>query len=1378
MDIVFQSETLNHAKYVDDDHELHVCSSEHVEIHATPCEPECSTVLSACVSTDLCIDVTSKVNVNDPCSSSSASHTLSNSCPGSSNSCPSSSTPSAPAENVLENVPLPVDLFTARGPDSSGLLRVTTRIAYGARTSRPLSALVDIGFTGTVLVSSQIAAELGGAPDAPVQPIKLADGSLVRSTQAFPNATLTVGSKRHRLREVTPSIRVFPLQSYDMILGKAWLDAHGTLIDCPANTITLRCGPRPLVVHGRAASSVELACLSDTFAETPGLMNCNQFQRFLRDNDVETAACFLVEGDTPESLANVTLVQNLAEAKQLHATSTSMDALRQKLDAQAHVSAESRDKFLSMLHDYHDSVFAEREFTSVEDALSREVQHEIHEEPGSTPPCGGIYRLRGPMLDELKKQLKALLAGGLIRPSMSPYGAPVLFARKKGGEWRMCIDYRALNKITVKDKFPLPRAEDLFDQLKGAKHFTKIDLKSGYHQIKVRPEDVHKTAFRSPLGAFEWLVMPFGLTNAPATFQRFVNHILQEYLCDFVCVYMDDILIYSKTEEEHIQHVKKVLDVLREHKLLAKMSKCEFFASQVEYLGHVVSAHGISVDPAKVKAITDWPVLRSKTEVRSFLGLANYYRRFIENFSAITAPLSALVHDSAPENVEWSPTLDRAFAKVKYVLTHAPVLRTYDPNLKCILITDASSSHEAIGAVLMQDDGKGPRPIEYYSRKMSPAETRYPTREQELLAIKDALEHWRHYLLAARFDIYSDHESLKYLQTQKDLKGKMLRWLDFMQQFDFGDIKYLPGAKNPVGDALSRPPIRELACLHVMDADGAVTLFCMSQVSTPVMNIHTRIQQEIKTCPDFGKIFAEVSASDFDPQTHEYRDKYYVDKGMLYFRAGTRHEPRICVPLSLRASLLHEYHDSPVCGHVGVDKTYALISREYYWIPMHRDVTTYVRSCAACQYSKNTTQAPAGLAQPLSLPTEPGQVYGIDYIVGLPADHEGNNCCVTIVDLCSKRVSLTAAVSSKDPRDASNPLTAEKTARIFFDKIFSHKGLPLAIVSDRDSRFTSTFWQELHKLTGTKLFMSTAFHPQSDGLTERNNRTLIEILRTRLIADGGAWTDFLTATEFAINNTLQASTGMSPLFMEHGIHPRLPADLPPNLDNSPATDFRTRLEVALRRGQDAAAEAQIRMTAQLDKHRRPSPFKVGDLVYLSTNNLTVTPGDSSKFTERFVGPFRILELRGHNNAAKLDLPQAYLSRGIHPVFNVSLLKPHTHRPSHLGPSALHTPPPVATTHDGVHVYEVDHIVTQQVRKSGLHVVRVRWKGYGPQHDTWEPYNNILADCPQAIAAYEASRRPPAPRRHRARDRDHNRDLDDASNRDRDRRSSARARARQ
>jgi predicted aspartyl protease len=742
--------------------------------------------------------------------------------------------------------------------------------------------LIDTGFSGWALLDAKVAKELKCHLTTDTQPVRLADGSVVESSHVVENTIMTVGTVHH---EAT-TLRVFPLHSYDMILGKAWLDARDAAIICATNELHLDYSTLPVIVHGHEACHIDGSSLSNVF--THGLSTCNQFTKFVRQNDdLELMAAFLKDGNDDE-LLNVAFTHDIPKAQHLFNVENTIDVLRAKLD---HVETATRDKFLSMLQNYTDSVFADQEYCSVEAALSRDVEHEINEIPHQPHPCGGIYRLSPPMLDELRRQLKALLAGGLIRPSMSPYGAPVLFARKKGGDWRMCIDYRALNKITIKDKFPLPRAEDLFDQLKGAKYFSKLDLKWGYHQIKMRAEDINKTAFRSQKGSYEWLCMPFGLQNAPATFQRFVQGLFQHVLGIYVCVYMDDILVFSKTQEEHVEHVRCVLDILKENKLLAKMSKCEFFAKEVEYLGHVVSEHGVSVDPAKVKAIRDWPELRTKTEVRSFLGLANYYRRFIQNFSALTAPLSALVHDDAPDPILWTPTHSALFAEIKNKLTHAPVLRTFDPDLRCMVVTDASSSHEAIGAVLMQDDGNGPRPIEFFSRKMAGAETRYPTREQELLAIKEALKHWRHYLLGVSFDIYSDHESLKYLQTQKDLSGKLLRWLDFIQMFDFGDIKYLPGKKNPVGDALSRPPIRTLATLQIACADlgQASSLsalpprinhilcslsLCDLEICVPSTTLHTRIQQEIAACPYVGPILDTIKSPKFNPETHKYLNKF------------------------------------------------------------------------------------------------------------------------------------------------------------------------------------------------------------------------------------------------------------------------------------------------------------------------------------------------------------------------------------------------------------------------------------------------------------------------------------------------------------------------
>ena len=614
------------------------------------------------------------------------------------------------------------------------------------------------------------------------------------------------------------------------------------------------------------------------------------------------------------------------------------------------------------------------------------------------------------------------------------------------------------------------------------------------------------------------------------------------------------------------------------------------------------------------------------------------------------------------------------------------------------------------------------------------------------------------------FEIYSDHESLKYLHTQKDLSGKLLRWLDFIQMFDFGDIKYLPGDKNPVGDALSRPPIREVAALHcIPSTDQALPdeakCFSVSltldvsaiSYSMPVHTLRTRIQQELATCPQFGPIFKTVKDPTFDPHTHKWRDKYIIQDDLLYWNIDSH--KRICVPVSIRPDLLHEFHDSPISGHVGIDKTRAMLSREYYWRRMDKDIIAYINSCDTCQHSKPTNLAPAGLARALPIPVSPGRVYGLDFITGLPPDKQGRNCLVVFVDHCSRLLCLIPAVSSTDPRDADNPLNAAAVARIYIDHVFKRFGLCEALVSDRDSRFVSDFWQELHKMLGTKLYMSTAYHPQSDGLTERHNRTLVECLRCILMDRGGAWTDFLSVVEFALNNSQQDATGTTPFFLTHGQHPRVPATIDASAaTNADVADVLERIEANLRRARDMIASTQMRMTAQLDTTRRVSPFAVGDMVYLSTRNLTLDSDVARKFDSRFDGPFKILSLHGHGNAAVLDLPHKYVSRGIHTTFNVGLLKKCTPRPTHLGPARITQPPPSMLADNGAPMYDVDYIVRQALRGRGANkrlYVLVRWKGYAPKDDTWEPYDILQSDCPAAVTTFEASRRTPLPRPQRA-----------------------------
>lgn len=396
----------------------------------------------------------------------------------------------------------------------------------------------------------------------------------------------------------------------------------------------------------------------------------------------------------------------------------------------------------------------------------RPVDHVIRLKEGSVPPKSQIYGLSPRERQVLEDYVEKESAAGRIRPSNSPYGAPILFVPKKDDTLRLCVDYRGLNEITIKDEYPLPRIDEMLEQLKDARIFSKIDLKSGYNQIRVAPEDIPKTAFKCHKGLFEYTVLPFGLCNVPGTFQRMVNSIFGTAVNKFVVVYLDDILIFSRTRQEHEEHVKWVMDKLRENKLYGSAKKCEFYTESTEYLGHIVGHGMVKMDKGKVASIHDWPALGCKRDVQSFLGMANFYRRFIKSFSAIAAPLTALL--KGEDAFSWEEAQQQAFGKLKQAFTELPVLRIYDPSAPIRVTTDASK--DAIGGVLEQQFGTEWHPIAFESRKLIPAERNYPTHEQELLAIIHALKKWRQFLEGApQFTVLTDHHALKYVKTQKNL---------------------------------------------------------------------------------------------------------------------------------------------------------------------------------------------------------------------------------------------------------------------------------------------------------------------------------------------------------------------------------------------------------------------------------------------------------------------------------------------------------------------------------------------------------------------------------------------------------------------------------
>ena len=610
---------------------------------------------------------------------------------------------------------------------------------------------------------------------------------------------------------------------------------------------------------------------------------------------------------------------------------------------------------------------------------------------------------------------------------------------------------------------------------------------SGYHQIQIKPEDIPKTTFRTRYGHYEFLVLPFGLTNAPATFMTLMNDVFRKYLDQFVIIYLDDILIYSKSKEEHITHVRKVLDVLRTHKLYAKISKCEFFQKQVEYLGHFISQEGISVDKRKVEVLQKWPTPANISELRSFLGLASYYRKFVSHFFSIASPLTQLLHKD--QKYEWNEDREKSFQELKQHLTSAPVLLLPDPTKPFSVAADASDL--AIGAVLSQNQGKGEQPVAYESRKLSPAEINYPIHEKELLAIVHALKLWRPYLEGTKFTVITDHASLEFIKSQSNLSRRQARWLEVLQFMDF-DIKYKPGKTNVVADALSRRPF----------LNNIGTVF--TTLGTPA-----EIIQAYREDSYFREIFKKLKGENIADAKVIARTKYYeLRDELIYLKDGNR----LAVPQnkSLITTLLQEHHDSKTAGHFGVDKTYELLSRHFYWPKMIKDVKKYIQSCDICQRNKGSNVAPAGLLQLLDTPTTKWEQITMDFIVQLPPTKQGYDAIFVIVDRLIKRAHFIPIHTSA---------TAPEIAKLFLNVIFKDHGLPRIIVSDRDAKFTSKFWQQLFKELGTTLSMSTSFHPQTDGQTERTNRTLEEMLRSYVNYKQDNWDEYLPLAEFAYNNS-------------------------------------------------------------------------------------------------------------------------------------------------------------------------------------------------------------------------------------------------------------------
>ncbi|KAK8976607.1 hypothetical protein V6N11_057207 [Hibiscus sabdariffa] len=926
----------------------------------------------------------------------------------------------------------------------------------------------------------------------------------------------------------------------------------------------------------------------------------------------------------------------------------------------------------------------------------RDVEFEIETYPGSAPVSMAPYRMAPKELKELKVQLQELLDRGFIRPSSSPWGAPVLFVKKKDGSLRLCIDYRKLNKLTVKNKYLLPRIDDLFDQFRGATVFSKIDLRSGYYQLWVKDSDVAKTAIRTRYGHYEFLVMPFGLTNAPAAFMDMMNRVFRPYLDQFVVVFIDDILIYSRSEAEHVEHLRIVLQTLRDHRLYAKLSKCEFWLKKVTFLGHVVSAEGIQVDPSKIEAIVSWKQPKNVSEIRSFLGLAGYYRRFVEGFSIIAAPLTKLLGKDVP--FVWTEAQQTSFEKLKEALTQAPVLVQPESGKDFAVYSDAS--HSGLGCVLMQEG----RVIAYASRQLRPHELNYPTHDLELAAVVFALKIWRHYLYGEKCYIYTDHKSLKYLLTQKELNLRQRRWLELLKDYDC-QIEYHPGKANVVADALSRKTVTDLRSLFArMSLYDDGSLLAELQIKpTLAAEIRAKQLQDSSLLPVMKQVeqgTTEVYSFDRD--------------GVLCFRG------RYCVPDDdqLKQTILREAHSSPYAMHPGGDKMYHNLKERYRWIGMKKDISDYVARCLTCQQVKAEHQHPSGLLQPIKIPEWKWERITMDFVTGLPLTPSKKDSVWVIVDRLTKSAHF-IPVRTNYPVD--------KLAKLYISEIVRLHGVPLSIISDRDPKFTSRFWQALHDALGTRLNFSTAFHPQTDGQSERVIQILEDMLRGCVIDFRGSWEDFLPLAEFAYNNSYQASIRMAPYEALYGRKCRTPICWTELYDrNILGPDLIQQTEKTVRLIRDRLKEAFDRQKSYADRRRKDIEFAVGDQVFLKVSpwKKVLRFGRKGKLSPRFIGPYRILERVGPV-AYRLELPPQ-LSR-IHNVFHVSMLRQYRPDPSHIiQVQDVELRPNLSHDEEPVQILDQDERI---LRNRRIPMVKVQWSNRSPSEATWETEESMREQFP-------------------------------------------------
>ena len=1149
--------------------------------------------------------------------------------------------------------------------------------------------------------------------------VRMANGGLEPCTRVVRRAVVSTGTYTgHHDFVVLPA-----LDRFDVILGRSFLKHAGAVVDHVVGSVTFAGAS----VSCQIAKKIKVAKVTGQGAV---------FSRLVAE---------VVDGLDESGQDGVLRALGLAAAipSSSEPTNTLVRASSDVLDAVMRLveAYETRMKpFIGTLPPSRDAY--DHAITLVSDDVRPKVRRAI--------PLNDRHQ------KALAKELARLLESGFIRVSRSEWASPVFFVPKSADEDRMVCDFRGLNSVTTTNSGSLPYVKELFARLKDSVIFTKLDLTSGYHQLRIRESDIPLTAFITPHGHFEWVVMPFGEKNAPASFAQLMNQlVLRDLVHTFVIVFQDDMLIASKSEAEHVSHVEQVLQRLSDHQLWIKPQKCDWAVREVDFLGHHIRATelGTVIEPmqSKLDAVSAWPTPTTTAELRSFLGLANYYREFVEAFSSIAAPLTALTGQRVP--FVWHEQHEKAFESLKTAMCMAPALLAVDCDKPFVMHCDASSF--AVGAVLSQRDTAMDklRPVAFFSRKLTDTQLRWDVYEREIFSVVAALEHWHFHLKGTPtpVQIFTDHRSLEELKSQL-LRPKMARWLTFLSGFNY-DVTWVPAAENCAADALSRRPDYDDGSLQRRVAQTAVAQqlhdetgnslgpgslmstqqlagycpkpieralsVCTVPAPEPATPAHESLDPALAptrpsveplpsapaqplatpSAPAFSPLAAPDTAfpaasnllssipsqqpgmthlaqrdASFSPQLNaiavsasarplleRIKDAYQHDEEcQLILRNPLEHgycvvdglllrhtDRGIRLPADpqLRLDTLREAHDQLTSGHMGCAKTLARLARSFYWPGMARDVTEYIARCGPCQRNKHLNMKPAGLLQPLPIVGK-GEMITIDFVGELPRSRHGKDAILVVVDKMTKRAYYEPCTTAA---------TAKQTAEMVFRRVVREQGLPLAIVSDRDTRFTSRLWNELWSMCGTEISMATSYHQQTDGQSERQVRTLEESLRMFVNMAGNDWDDRLVHVEIAHNTARHASTGFAPLRLHSGVDAKLPISLvvrDPNSSQSDAHGVLSRMMSDIEVARGSLKLAQQRQKLAYDRRHRHVRYVTGDYAYIATADTINKDGGKTVWKPRYEGPFRVLEVSANGLNVRLDIPKSRR----HPVFHVSKLK--------------------------------------------------------------------------------------------------------------------------